>query len=542
MKQLYQELYEKYNREIFISILMLILTSILSISGPFILKNIIESNIEEKNLLNSIIFYLLIITLLYLTKFVYNRFRFSFEENFKNKETLNLYSKVFSMHYDKINELEPTYITERVAGTINTIFNLYSSSISGIFVSALTMLLILVIISRINAFLAFLYFLQIPIQYIGFQQMLNGEKSKLAQYGILLQKTSAKNNKNIKAIMSDISNIKQYSGNDGILTFIKRNVTETNKIARKGNSYAMDICTLLEYICQIIKNFSYILIIYLFVSDMATVGDIVYLNLMNDIYYGAISDVINIRVNLRDLKAAMKFIIDEIENSKEVDGTIKIHNIQEISGTLKDVGYSNNILIKDGSFKLKKGDIVALTGASGVGKTTFVKLLNKFMYSDTIYINGENINNIENFSLRQRVFFLPQNSYLLPLTIRENITLGKQVSESTWNKLLEMDFMKKFLCTENGLDKFVYENGTNLSGGDKQKIILARIFIRNPDVIILDESFNSIDEKTGNEIIEQIISQYSNRIIIIISHSEKYLKKCNFRITIENKKLVQVSK
>lgn len=542
MKQLYQELYEKYKREIFISILMLILTSILSISGPFILKNIIESNIEEKNLLNSIIFYLLMITLLYLTKFVYNRFRFSFEENFKNKETLNLYNKVFSMHYDKINELEPTYITERVAGTINTIFNLYSSSISGIFVSALTMLLILVIISRINAFLAFLYFLQIPIQYIGFQQMLNGEKSKLAQYGILLQKTSAKNNKNIKAIMSDISNIKQYSGNDGILTFIKRNVTETNKIARKGNSYAMDICTLLEYICQIIKNFSYILIIYLFVSDMATVGDIVYLNLMNDIYYGAISDVINIRVNLRDLKAAMKFIIDEIENNKEADGTIKIHEIQEISGTLKDVGYSNNILIKNGSFKFKKGDIIALTGASGVGKTTFVKLLNKFMYSDTIYINGENINNIENFSLRQRVFFLPQNSYLLPLTIRENITLGKQVSESTWNKLLKMDFMKKFLCTEDGLDKFVYENGTNLSGGDKQKIILARIFIRNPDVIILDESFNSIDEKTGNEIIEQIISQYSNRIIIVISHSEKYLKKCNFRITIENKKLVQVSK
>lgn len=542
MKQLYQELYEKYKREIFISILMLILTSILSISGPFLLKNIIESNIEEKNLLNSIIFYLLMITLLYLTKFVYNRFRFSFEENFKNKETLNLYSKVFSMHYDKINELEPTYITERVAGTINTIFNLYSSSISGIFVSALTMLLILIIISRINAFLAFLYFLQIPIQYIGFQQMLNGEKSKLAQYGILLQKTSAKNNKNIKAIMSDISNIKQYSGNDGILTFIKRNVIETNKIARKGNSYAMDICTLLEYICQIIKNFSYILIIYLFVSNMATVGDIVYLNLMNDIYYGAISDVINIRVNLRDLKAAMKFIIDEIENNKEEDGTIKIHEIQEISGTLKDVGYSNNILIKDGSFKFKKGDIIALTGASGVGKTTFVKLLNKFMYSDTIYINGENINNIENFSLRQRVFFLPQNSYLLPLTIRENITLGKQVSESTWNKLLEMDFMKKFLCTEDGLDKFVYENGTNLSGGDKQKIILARIFIRNPDVIILDESFNSIDEKTGNEIIEQIISQYSNRIIIVISHSEKYLKKCNFRITIENKKLVQVSK
>ena len=542
MKKLYRELYTRYKIEIFVSIIMLILTSILSILGPLILKVIIESNIQEKNLLNGIMFYLVMITLLYLTKFLYNRFRFWFEENFKNMETVNLYNKIFSMQYDKINELAPTYITERVTGTINTIFNLYSSSISGIFVSALTMMLILLIISRINILLAFLYFLQIPIQYIGFQRMLNGEKSKLSAYGILLQETSAKNNKNIKAMMSDVCNIKQYNGNDGIITFIQRNVIETNKIARKGNSYAMDICTLLEYVCQIIKNMSYILIIYLFVSDMATVGDIIYLNLMNDIYYGAIGDVINIQVNLRDLKAAMKFIVDEVENNREEDGDIKINEIHEISGTVKDVGYSGNILIKEGNFKFKKGDIIALSGASGTGKTTFVKLLNKFMYSDTIYIDGENINNIKNSSLRKCVFFLPQNSYLLPLTIKENITLGKNVSENRWNKLLELDFMDKFLQSGDGLDELVYENGANLSGGDKQKIILARIFIRNPDVIILDESFNSIDERTGNEIIDQIISQYSDRIIIVISHSEKYLKKCNFRINIENKKLVQVSK
>lgn len=369
--------------------------------------------------------------------------------------------------------------------------------------------------------------------------MLNGENSKLAEYGILLQETSARNNKNIKAMMSDVSSIKQYSGNDGIITFIKRNVIDINKIVRKGNSYAMDVCTILEYICQIIKNMSYILIIYLFVSDMAAVGDIVYLNLMNDIYYGAISDVINIQVNLRDLKAAMKFIAEEVEKNKEEDGDIELEEIHDISGTIKDVGYDGNTLIKEGSFKFRKGDIVAISGASGVGKTTFVKLLNKFIKSDGIYINGENINDIKNSSLRERVYFLPQNAYLLPLSIKENITLGKKFSKKRWDKLLEMSFMKKFLQAEKGLEEQVYENGANLSGGDRQKIILARIFLRNPDVIILDESFHSIDEKTGHEIIDQILSQYPDRIVIVISHSEKYLKKCNIRFNIENKKLVQ---
>ena len=152
------------------------------------------------------------------------------------------------------------------------------------------------------------------------------------------------------------------------------------------------------------------------------------------------------------------------------------------------------------------------------------------------------IKNITNASLRSRVFYLAQTSYLLPLSIKENITLGESTDINRWNELLELDFVQKFMNLEAGLETLVYENGTNLSGGDRQKIMLARIFLRNPDVIILDESFNAIDEKTGEEIIGQIISMYSDRIIIVISHSEKYLKKCDIVVNIENKKLSQFAK
>lgn len=542
MKELYKKLFGKYRKEIFASITLLVLISILSIVGPLLLKEAIDYNLEMGLKGNEIVCYILLLSVLFLAKFMYHRFRFWFEERFKNVETEELYRKIFLMSYEEINKMEPTYITERVGGTINTIFSLYSSSISGIFVSALTMLLILLIIMRINWILALLYFLQIPIQYIGFQKLLNGENSKLSEYGILLQETSAKNNKNIKAIMSDVNSIKQYSGNKGVITFIKKCIQDTNKIARKGNRYAMDICTLLEYICQILKNISYILIIYLYVSGMATVGAIVYLNLMNDIYYGAIGDVINIQVNLRELKAAMKFIVEEVEKRKEEDGSVDIDRVDTISGRVKNVGYEKNILIEDGEFEFQRGDTIALRGASGTGKSTFVKLLNKFLECDSIYVNGMSIKNITNASLRSRVFYLAQTSYLLPLSIKENITLGESTDINRWNELLELDFMQKFMNLEDGLETLVYENGTNLSGGDRQKIMLARIFLRNPDVIILDESFNAIDEKTGEEIIGQIISMYSDRIIIVISHSEKYLKKCDIVVNIENKKLSQFAK
>ncbi len=136
MKEIYKKLFKKYRKEIFTSVLLLISISILSILGPFILKELMEDQIETG-----------------------------------------------------LKVMEPTYLTERVNGTINTIFSLYSSSISGIFVSALTAGMILWMILRINWMLALLYFLQIPIQYFGFQKLLNGEKSKLSEYGILLQET-----------------------------------------------------------------------------------------------------------------------------------------------------------------------------------------------------------------------------------------------------------------------------------------------------------------------------------------------------------------
>lgn len=309
---------------------------------------------------------------------------------------------------------------------------------------------------------------------------------------------------------------------------------------RKANSYAMDICTILEYVSLILKNISYIYITYLYISNRASIGDMVYLNLTNDIYYSSISDVINIQINMRDLHGAARFVSDEIEKNFEQDGNKLLNTIYTISGEIKNVGYNNKMLIDEGCFEFHRGDIIALTGESGTGKSTFVKMLNKFLSSNGIKINNCDINDISNKSLRDKVFYLAQNSYLLPFSVKENITLGNPFSKEKWNQLINLDFMQKFTEQEQGLDMLVYENGANLSGGDKQKIMLGRIFLQDPDVIILDESFNAIDEKSGESIIDEIISMYSDRIIIIISHSDKYLKNCNKRVIIENRKMYQV--
>lgn len=321
MRFLYdKELVKRYYKDIIKNILLLLATSALSIAAPLVLRDAVDYESSTGFRREVIGYYLILITVLYFIKFLYNRFSFWFSEKFKNYETVNLYQKIFHMSYDKINEMEPTYITERVRDTVNTIFSLYCNSLTGIFVSVLTVAAVLNVVVGIDIPLAFLYFLQVPLQYFGFQKLLNGEKSRLSQYSYELTTIAAKSNKNIKAVISDVNSMKQYSDSGGILSFIRGSIENITKMERKANSYAMDVCTILNYISLLLKNSCYIYIIYLYVANRASIGDMIYLNLVNDIYYTSIGDLITIQINLRDLHGAVRFVTDEIEKNYEEDG------------------------------------------------------------------------------------------------------------------------------------------------------------------------------------------------------------------------------
>lgn len=530
------ELFKRYFQDIVANIIFLLAIMTLSVCGPLLLRNVMNTNNNGFNQKN-VITYFIVLTILYMSKFFYNHFKFYFTEKFKNLETLNLYKKVFKMRYDKINSLEPTYITERVSTTIDTVFGLYVSSVTGIIVSALVMIITLIVIFGISKLLFCIFFVQIPLQYFGFQKLLNGEKSKLVEYGSKLQEVRAKSSKNIKALISDVNGIKQYGENGIIIPLIHDNIKEANLLEKKANKYAMNVCTILEYLSVCFKNSSYLLIIYMYLNGLVSVGDLVYLNLVNDIYYSSIGDVINIQINLRNLKGSLSFVSDEIEKNYEVDGNIKLEKITSIDGTLENIGYEGNALINTGKFHFENGDVVGILGESGCGKSTFVKLLNKFNVGKSVFINNHDIMEYDNESLREKILYLPQNTYLLPCSVKDNILIGNYHNLERWNELIQLDFMQRLLA--GGIDKIVLENSSNLSGGDRQKIILGRVFMQNPDVIILDESFNAIDEETGENLFEILKAMYSDRIIIIISHSSKYIDRCNKLIAINNKQLVQ---
>ena len=170
---------------------------------------------------------------------------------------------------------------------------------------------------------------------------------------------------------------------------------------------------------------------------------------------------------------------------------------------------------------IKRGDYILINGKSGVGKTTVFKSLFENQNIDIdIYINNVNIKEISTNSVKNNICYVGQNEYLFTGTLKSNILMYKGVNNKELTKVLKTTLLDKTIKSKNiTLDYLLEENGHNLSGGERKKVLLARALIRKTDFIIFDETFDEIDIESERKILSNIKSNY-NKTIIVISHRE----------------------
>ena len=192
---------------------------------------------------------------------------------------------------------------------------------------------------------------------------------------------------------------------------------------------------------------------------------------------------------------------------------------------------SSKQVIKNLSFKINKGEILGISGDSGIGKTTLAEIILGLQMPDAgkILLNNKRIN-LTTSNFRNIISYIPQKTFLFDATIDENITLFKKnVDYEKLNlikKICNINFEKK------GKNALVGETGNKLSGGQIQRIGIARGLYRNHSILILDEPTSSLDKSTENLIIKNILKFKKNKTLIIISHNPKILSYCNRTIHI----------
>ena len=239
------------------------------------------------------------------------------------------------------------------------------------------------------------------------------------------------------------------------------------------------------------------------------------------------------------------FYIDpSVERIREIKET-KIQEGKDVELNMFDIvfknvafSYDDNQVLKDISFTAKQGEVTALVGASGSGKTSILRLISRLYDYDKgqILIDGKDIKNISTDSLFKKISIVFQDVTLFNSSILENIRIGKKdASDEEVVKAATlancMDFINKL---PNGLDTVIGENGSELSGGERQRLSIARAFLKDAPILILDEISASLDVDNEKKIQESLNKLIKDKTVIIISHRLKSIENVDKIIVIEN--------
>lgn len=233
--------------------------------------------------------------------------------------------------------------------------------------------------------------------------------------------------------------------------------------------------------------------------------------------------------------------LDEIIKTEECGEkeTVKFENSIKVSNL--EFAYEDNNILNGIDFEFKKGKSYALVGASGSGKTTLLNLLaGRYQeYNGEINYDGKELKTLSIDSLFEKMAYVEQNVFVFDDSIVNNVTMYSNVDEDALARALEKAGLKA-LIEEKGVDYKCGENGSNLSGGEKQRISIARALIKNAELLFMDEATSALDSETSSNVMHSVLD-IENLSKIVITHKleEKILKRFDEIIVLKNGKVYE---
>ena len=208
---------------------------------------------------------------------------------------------------------------------------------------------------------------------------------------------------------------------------------------------------------------------------------------------------------------------------------------------------ANKAVLENLDFKIKKGSKVGIIGRSGAGKSTLVDLILGLLkpQKGQIYVDDNKLNEVVN-SWQNKIGYIPQEIYLLDDSIKNNISFGiekENIKEELINNAVKVAQLEDLVFSlPNKLETIVGNRGIKLSGGEKQRIAIARAVYNNPEILILDEATSALDIDNENKILDEINRNLSDKTTIIISHRNNTVKNCDIIYVIEDGRIIDNGK
>lgn len=535
----------RYRKLYTFAILSTLALTAVNLAAPKVLSamtGIVETGVDE-NGLRTIGSLTVILIVLYLLRIL-----FRFLSNYlAHKAAWFLVGDLRTKTYDKLEHMHLGYFHNKQAGDLmSRIVNdtrdfelLYAHMIPETITNLVTFTGVLIVLLTVNWKLALITCAPIPLIFatgIVFSK-------KVRPYFRISQKKMGELNGKLQDNLSGIHEIQSFGREE----YETEKVNEQNFEHIRAMLQALKISAVFHPSVEFISSLGTILVVgfggILAWREGLSVADIVAFLLYLGLFYAPVTGLANLLESMQQSMAGAERVLDILDAPAEILDSPDAESLGRLRGEIVfdhvSFSYDDNIpVLKDVSFVCNPGQMLALVGPTGVGKTTLTQLISRFYQpsSGKILIDGHDIRDVTLESLRKNISPVLQDTFLFNGTIAENI--GYAVPDASMDEIISAaksaNIHEDIVAMPDGYHTQVGERGLRLSGGQKQRVAIARAILRNSPVIILDEATASVDVETEQQIQKAIAGVAGNRTIIAIAHRLSTIRNADQILVIEN--------
>lgn len=524
----FKSYYKEYIPQFAISIIGMIMASVGTAVSAWLVKPVLDYIFIQKdeNLLYLLPYAIIAIYFLkslgiYLQVYFTAYIGQDMVRRFRHKQLDNILSLDMSFfHKYRSGEL-----MSRIMGDIERIRSIVSNLIPELVREFVTIIGLLCVVIYQSPTLALFSLIVLPAAFYPL--------SRLAKKMRKLSRTSQETSSDITSVLSEIfANIEIVKANSAQEKELNKFDTQNDKIF-KLNLKSVKVNALVSPMMETLGSVGIAVTIIIggqqVINGEITVGSFFSFLTALFMLYTPIKRITNIYNQMQDAVVASQRTFELLDMSPSiVDGNLNFPNVVN-SITIQDLkfSYGDKIALNGINLKVYKGQMIALVGSSGGGKSTLINLLMRFYDPDSgiILINENDISEFKIDNLRQNIGLVTQRVYIFNDTVAANVAYGALLDEAKVIKALKMANAWSFVQNmQNGIYTQLNEYGANLSGGQRQRIAIARALYHNPQILIFDEATSALDNESEQEITKAIENLSSDKIIFVIAHRLSTIK------------------
>ena len=509
---------------------------IVSYSVVDLLKSILMSYIFDDHLLDSIsnlivivlVFlgiYLIVSTLQqYVAEVLKNKIRYSLNKN--------LYKSYASRNIESFQKKDSSEILNEFNNEVNVVIDNYVSSKLNVFSLTVSLILGSLYIANLSVeilmFLLFCAFITIFINSIFKNRLKKNQMNYLDSMKQWLYSI-----KNLCRCFSDIKILNLEKVFCDGLDIENKNLEQSTL---KNNGFIKILTSINSFISQAMFFLTLLFGIVLIHYNRLTVGQLLGIAQASNMVILPIVNYANLRNMIQSSKPVLQKLLDDSVCYEENEPIVFDEQIHDIKIKHLSYSYGARQILDLNNLVIDQGKKYLVIGKSGDGKSTFLDVLTKQKKADGVYVNDTDLKDIQFSAYADKFSYVNQNNDLLPFSFEQNITLGKEMSKYSLKELVTIFNLESIFDKER--DNLDFEH-LNLSGGEKQRICLARAMYRNKKWLFLDEAFSAID-KTNSDRIHQFILSNPDLTVLSIEHkvTKETVSLYDKVLLFENKKIV----